>query len=481
MPRDISIESLSLHPDAGRVPEMPAGEYAAFLGDVRDRGIKVPIEVIPGTQTVIDGRTRLRAARDAGLRSVPVVDANLNGESPIAYMLRAALTRRHLTSSQRAALAVELEAELAKVTKKRQRATIQAQGHRGKEGGRGKKKPFQEIFPERVSPPAPQARDQAADAANTNHHYVSDAKVIQAKAPELLEKVKVGELTLPQARQELRRQEKRAELQAKATVAAAAPTTWEVIAGDCLTVLPTLSDRPRLIFADPPYNVGVDYGKGARADRLPDYQYLAWVGAWINACHEALAPDGTLWVLINDEYAAEYAVELKRSRFTIRSWVIWYETFGVNCPDRFNRTKRHLFYCVKNPRQFVFHPDAVSRPSDRQTKYADRRAAPGGKILDDVWTDIPRLVGTAAERVPDFPTQLPLALLRRVVACSSDPGDLVLDPFSGSGTTGAACIELDRRFVGIEWSAVFADLSRLRLRGVTCGDLTGTGAGPVRV
>ncbi len=67
--------------------------------------------------------------------------------------------------------------------------------------------------------------------------------------------------------------------------------------------------------------------------------------------------------------------------------------------------------------------------------------------------------------MPLFPTQLPLALLRPIVACASDPGDLVVDPFSGSGTTGHACIELGRRFKGIELSEKFADLSRKRLKG----------------
>jgi site-specific DNA-methyltransferase (adenine-specific) len=108
----------------------------------------------------------------------------------------------------------------------------------------------------------------------------------------------------------------------------------------------------------------------------------------------------------------------------------------------------------------------VNRPSDRQTKYGDSRADPAGKCWDDVWgitPPIPRLVDNHHERIPDFPTQLPLDLLRPIVSAHSDPGDLVLDPFSGSGTTGCACIELGRRFVGIELSEKFADLSRKRL------------------
>jgi hypothetical protein len=137
--------------------------------------------------------------------------------------------------------------------------------------------------------------------------------------------------------------------------------------------------------------------------------------------------------------------------FHVRDVVTWYETFGVNnsAGNKFNATSRRLLPAVKDPDRFVFHASAVTRPSDRQEKYDDRRASPGGKIWDDVW-EIPRLVGTAKERLPGFPTQLPLALLRPIIACCSDPGALVIDPFSGSGTTGAACVELGRRYLGFE-------------------------------
>jgi DNA modification methylase len=121
---------------------------------------------------------------------------------------------------------------------------------------------------------------------------------------------------------------------------------------------------------------------------------------------------------------------------------------------------------VKDPRRFVFNADAVTRPSDRQAKYGDRRADPGGKLWDDVWgvnPPIPRLVGTAAERIPDVPTQLPLQLLTAVVGCASDPGDLVVDPFAGSGTAGEAAIRLGRRFLGVERSGAFGNLACMRL------------------
>lgn len=238
---------------------------------------------------------------------------------------------------------------------------------------------------------------------------------------------------------------------------------WQIVTGDCIAGLQGLPDgAARLIFADPPYNIGYDYGDGPQADRLDDELYLAWCREWIGECARVLTDDGSFWVMIGDEYADYFGVMLREVGLTRRNWIKWYETFGVNCTDKFNRCSRHLFYCVKDAERFVFNHDAVTRESDRQAKYKDKRAAPGGKLWDDVW-QIPRVTGTCNERMPDFPTQLPLALLTAVVGCSSQPGDLIVDPFSGSGTTGIASLNLGRRYLGIERQEKFADLSRKRL------------------
>jgi hypothetical protein len=86
--------------------------------------------------------------------------------------------------------------------------------------------------------------------------------------------------------------------------------------------------------------------------------------------------------------------------------------------------------------------------------------------------------GICGERLPGFPTELPLALLRPIVLCASGPSDLVLDPFSGSGTTGAAALESGRRFVGIERTAMFVYLSRRRLAGLSAQEPRGGDGGP---
>jgi site-specific DNA-methyltransferase (adenine-specific) len=230
-----------------------------------------------------------------------------------------------------------------------------------------------------------------------------------------------------------------------------------------------------LIFADPPYNIGIDYGQGIKADRLPDEQYLAWCAKWVRSCADRLTDDGSLWVLIDNKYADCFGIMLRQVGLHRQDWIIWYETFGNNCRKKFNRCSRHLFHCTKHPTRYVFHRDAVNRLSDRQTTYHDRRANPYGKNWDDVWGitrrdgsgAIPRVCGTHQERIPGFPTQLPLALLRPIIACASDPGDVVIDPFCGSATTGAAAIELARSFIGIEKQPRFASLARDRLARIT--------------
>lgn len=189
------------------------------------------------------------------------------------------------------------------------------------------------------------------------------------------------------AKREADRSSKRRELQQLLRSAQSRPakTEFEIRHGDCIEELTKQeTGTARLIFADPPCNQGVDYGRGSKADSLSDEAYLAWCRRWIAESVRVLTDDGSLWVMISDEYADHFGILLREAGLHRRSWIKWYETFGVNCVNNFNRCSRHIFYCVKHPRRFVFNADAVSRPSDRQTKYADSRANPHGKLWDNV-------------------------------------------------------------------------------------------------
>jgi site-specific DNA-methyltransferase (adenine-specific) len=238
---------------------------------------------------------------------------------------------------------------------------------------------------------------------------------------------------------------------------------WDVITGDSNKVMPTLpAECARLIFADGPYNLAIDYGNGRKADRLSREPYLRRSRAWMLGAKRLLTIDGSLWVLINDEWAGDFQCLLRGIGLHWRETIVFHETFGVYCKNRFGKDHRPLFRFTRDPKRQIFHPERVE--SGRQ-KCGDKRADHRGRIPSNVWT-ISRVCGTFNERLPDFPTQLPVELLRRVITTGSDPGDLVVDPFSGSATTGVAAVELGRRYLGIELNPVYAELSRERLRGV---------------
>jgi len=236
--------------------------------------------------------------------------------------------------------------------------------------------------------------------------------------------------------------------------------TSQVITGDCLDVLPTLGrDSVDLIVADPPYNIGIDYGQGKQADRKSNY--WEWCRKWIYLCGRLLRPGGSMWIISGQEHGAEIDLSLQLQGLTMRNRITWHETFGVYCHGKFGRTSRPIYYAVKG-KGFTFNRSAVTVPSARQTKYCDRRAAPGGKIMGDVW-QINRVCGTFKERVKGVPTQLPEELVRRIVGVSSNPGDTVLDPFAGSGTIPAVAVSMGRRAVGIELNPEYAAIAEGRV------------------
>lgn len=234
-----------------------------------------------------------------------------------------------------------------------------------------------------------------------------------------------------------------------------------ILTGDCLDVLPTLDrESVDLIVTDPPYNIGIDYGRGASADRRDDYD--VWCGRWINWCYRALKPTGSLWIISGQEHGADIDLAIRRAGMEMRNRITWHETFGVYCQKKFGRTSRPIYYAVKDAKRFTFNREAVTVPSDRQAKYGDRRAAPGGKIMGDVW-QINRVCGTFCERVKGVPTQLPEVLVRRIVGVSSNPGDVVLDPFAGSGTVPAVAQAMGRQAIGIELNPEYAEIARQRV------------------
>jgi len=235
----------------------------------------------------------------------------------------------------------------------------------------------------------------------------------------------------------------------------------QVYCGDCIEML-NGCDGPfaDLIFADPPFNIGYQYD--TYNDRRNYDEYVQWTRRWMQACLSVLKPAGSFYIAIGDEYAAEVRLIARDLPLHLRNWIIWHYTFGQNTKRKFARSHTHIFYFVRDSKNFTFNDAAVRVPSARQLVYNDRRAHPAGKIPDDVWR-YPRVCGTFKERQGWHSCQMPVKLLARIIKASSNPGDVVLDPFSGSGTTLVAAAVLNRRYVGIELSRQYVESTRKRI------------------
>jgi site-specific DNA-methyltransferase (adenine-specific) len=265
-------------------------------------------------------------------------------------------------------------------------------------------------------------------------------------------------------------------------------STNTILHGDCIEQMRGLpADYVDLAFADPPFNIG--YAYDVYNDKQDRTRYLAWSRDWIAAVHRVLKANGTFWLAIGDEYAAELKLISQDFGFHCRSWVIWYYTFGVNCTNKFTRSHAHLFYFVKDAKSFTFRGDDPDNrvPSARQLVYGDKRANPRGRLPDDTWIlrpqDVescfrsdedtwyfPRVAGTFKERARFHGCQMPEQLLGRIVRTCSNPGDLVLDPFSGSATTLAVAKKLGRNYLGFDLSAEYVSQGLARLEAVHVGE-----------
>jgi site-specific DNA-methyltransferase (adenine-specific) len=236
-----------------------------------------------------------------------------------------------------------------------------------------------------------------------------------------------------------------------------------VYVGDCREVLAALPDRGEvdLVFADPPFNWDVPYDEWH--DGMPRDEYERFTFDWLDGCIGVLAPHGSLWVNVPDDIAAEVVLHLKRRGLTMMNWCIWHFRFGQNRETSFIMSKVHVLYFALDPDERRWNPQAVLEPSDRASIYLDPRTMAKGsnkglRVPMDVWYGKywGRIQGNNKERRDQHHNQIPEAYLERVILACSNEGDLILDPFLGSGTTSTVARAYGRRSIGIEYSRTHA-------------------------
>lgn len=240
--------------------------------------------------------------------------------------------------------------------------------------------------------------------------------------------------------------------------------------GDCRDILPALDQRGKvdLVFADPPFNWDVPYD--GWKDGMSRDEYERFTFDWLDGCIELLSESGALWVNIADDTAAEVVMHLKRRGMTMINWCVWHFRFGQHRNGSFIMSKVHALYFVKDPKNRTWNADAILEQSDRASIYNDSRTQnkptnKGMRVPMDVWYGKywGRVQGNNKERRSGHHNQIPEVYLERIILACTNKGDLVLDPFLGSGTTSTVARAHGRRSIGIEHSQTNAQSAWQRI------------------
>ena len=266
-----------------------------------------------------------------------------------------------------------------------------------------------------------------------------------------------------------------------------------IIYGDNLEVLAQIEDASvPLIYIDPPFNTGETQvrerlavtrdehgdrtgfaGRRYRTERIDSQSfddtfddYLGFLEPRLREAHRVLAPNGTLYVHLDYREVHYVKVLLDEifGRECFLNEIIWAYDFGARPRRRWPAKHDNILVYVKNPNDYVFNSDDIDRIPYMAPGLVGPEKAARGKLPTDTWWHT--IVSPTGKEKTGYPTQKPLGILRRIIAASSNPGDLVLDCFAGSGTTGAAALELGRDFLLIDNNEQAIETMAKRFEGV---------------
>jgi site-specific DNA-methyltransferase (adenine-specific) len=273
---------------------------------------------------------------------------------------------------------------------------------------------------------------------------------------------------------------------------------------DNLAVLAKLPDQSvPLIYIDPPFNTGrlqshtrlqttrafdgdrigfqghsyrtTHLGTNRFNDSFDDY--LAFLTPRLEQAHRVLAANGTLYVHL--DYREVHYVKIILDRIFGRSGflneIIWAYDYGARATRKWPAKHDNILVYVRNPKEYVFNVDDIDREPYMAPGLVGPEKAARGKLPTDTWWHT--IVPTSGQERTGYPTQKPLGILRRIIRASSNPADLVLDFFAGSGTTGAAALELGRRFLLVDDNEEAIKVMTRRFAG--CPDVRFVGYDPI--
>jgi site-specific DNA-methyltransferase (adenine-specific) len=263
----------------------------------------------------------------------------------------------------------------------------------------------------------------------------------------------------------------------------------QIYFGDNLPILQTLpSESIDLIYIDPPFNTGKKQSRTqirTERDELGDrvgfqgnrYQtikigskgyidlfddYLAFLEPRLREAHRILKPDGSLYFHIDyrEVHYCKILLDAIFGRESFLNEIIWAYDYGARSKSKWPAKHDNILWYARDPNHYTFNLNAVDRIPYMAPGLVGKEKAEKGKTPTDTWWHT--IVPTNGKEKTGYPTQKPLGILRRIIAASSNPNDVVLDFFAGSGTTGAVCLELDRQFILIDENPQATEVMRSR-------------------
>mgnify|MGYP003319473411 CR=1 FL=1 len=223
-----------------------------------------------------------------------------------------------------------------------------------------------------------------------------------------------------------------------------------------------------LIFVDPPYNIGKNFN-GLKDKWKNEDDYLSWCYQWIDLCIQKLKPSGSMYIMTSTQFMPYFDIFI-RKKMDILSRIVWsYDSSGVQAKNYYGSMYEPILFCVKDKNNYTFNAKdiMVEAKTGSKRKLIDYRKNPpqvysSEKVPGNVW-EFAR-VRYRMDEYENHPTQKPIALLDRIIKASSNEGDTILDPFSGTFTTGFVAKQLNRKSIGSEIQEEYVKIGLRRLQ-----------------
>jgi len=242
----------------------------------------------------------------------------------------------------------------------------------------------------------------------------------------------------------------------------------QIIHGDCLEIMKNIPDNSiDMAFADPPFNLKKKYNQ--YKDSKEKEEYINWCYMWIDEMVRIIKPTGSIFIHNIPRWLTYFAERLNKIAF-FRHWISWDSGgmplgktllpnhYGILYYSKSNSPNDFKFYDIRSPHKKCKHCNEFLKD------YGGRknRMHPFGVLSSDVWTDIHRI--KHKKRRDEHPCQLPIPLLERIILMTTDEGDIVFDPFAGTGTTLVAAKRLGRKYIGIEIDQKYIEIAERNIK-----------------